>query len=120
MAGNKTSLIRILMNGIQKKCPNCSKGKIFSGYLSINNYCSHCNEHLPIYRTDDFGPWLSIVLAGHIVIPLVLSTEQTFAPSLWLQALLWIPISLIVVLYLLPISKSICLAIMWRLKIKDQ
>jgi uncharacterized protein (DUF983 family) len=50
----------------------------------------------------------------------VLSAEQTFAPSLWLQALIWIPFSLLVVLYLLPISKSICLAIMWRLKIKDQ
>jgi hypothetical protein len=25
-----------------------------------------------------------------------------------------------VVLYLLPISKSICLAIMWRLKMKNQ
>ena len=81
MVGNKTSLIRVLLNGILKKCPNCSKGKIFSGYLNINKYCSHCNEHLSIYRTDDFGPWLSIVLAGHIVVPLVLSAEQTFAPT---------------------------------------
>jgi uncharacterized protein (DUF983 family) len=120
MVGNKTSLIKVLLNGILKKCPNCSKGKIFSGYLSINKYCSHCNEHLSIYRTDDFGPWLSIVLAGHIVVPLVLSAEQTFAPPLWLQAIIWIPFSLFVVLYLLPISKSICLAIMWRLKMKNQ
>ena len=97
MEGIKTSLIRVLLNGILKKCPNCSKGKIFSRYLSINKYCSHCNEHLSIYRTDDFGPWLSIVLAGHIVVPLVLSAEQTFAPPLWLQAIIWIPFSLFVV-----------------------
>jgi len=49
-----------------------------------------------------------------------LSTEQTFAPALWLQALVWIPFSLIIVLYLLPVSKSICLAIMWRLNMKDE
>ena len=120
MAINKISLMRVLISGILKKCPKCSHGKIFSGYLKINNNCSKCNEDLSIYRTDDFGPWLSIVLAGHIVVPLVLSAEQAFAPDLWLQALIWIPFSLTIVLYLLPISKSICLAIMWRLKMKNE
>lgn len=120
MAKNKISLMRVLISGILKKCPKCSNGKIFSGYLKINNNCSKCNEDLSIYRTDDFGPWLSIVLAGHIVVPLVLSAEQAFVPDLWLQALIWIPFSLIIVLYLLPISKSICLAIMWRLKMKNE
>ena len=120
MVGNKTSLIWVLLNGILKKCPNCGQGKIYSGYLSVNNHCRYCDENLSIYRTDDFGPWLSIVLAGHIVVPLVLSVEKTFAPALWIQALIWIPFSLLVVLYLLPISKSICLAIMWRLKMKNQ
>jgi uncharacterized protein (DUF983 family) len=120
MTKNRVSLIRVLISGILKKCPKCSQGKIFSGYLKINNHCSKCNEDLSVYRTDDFGPWLSIVLAGHIVVPLVLSTEKTFAPALWLQTLIWIPFSLIIVLYLLPVSKSICLAIMWRLNMKDE
>ena len=103
-----------------KKCPNCGKGKIFSGYLNINISCSNCNEELSIYRTDDFGPWLSIVLSGHIIIPLVLAMEQTYAPALWIQAALWIPFTLITVLILLPISKGICITIMWNLKMKNQ
>ena len=51
--------------------------------------------------------------------PLVLSMEQNFKIDLWIQALIWIPITTVVVLFLLPISKSICLSILWRLKMKD-
>ena len=120
MCQSKTSLIKTLINGTLKKCPNCSSGHIFSGYLKINKTCSVCHEQLSIYRTDDFGPWLSIIVGGHIVVPLVLSVEQAFSPALWLQALIWIPFALLVVLSLLPISKSICLAIMWRLNMKNE
>ena len=45
--------------------------------------------------------------------------EQNFKIDLWIQALIWIPTTIIVVLFLLPISKSICLSILWRLKTKD-
>ena len=45
--------------------------------------------------------------------------EQNFKIDLWIQALIWIPITIAVVLFLLPISKSICLSILWRLKMKD-
>ena len=102
-----------------KVCPKCGIGKVFFGYLSINIECNNCDEKLSIYRTDDFGPWLSIVLGGHIIIPLVLLLEKTIAPALWIQAILWIPLTLVTVLVLLPISKSICLAIMWNLKMND-
>jgi|TARA_B110000003_G_C16472131_1_gene466118 uncharacterized protein (DUF983 family) len=116
----KISIFSILLRGLIKVCPKCGKGKIFSGYLSVNTKCSNCDEKLSIYRTDDFGPWLSIVLGGHIIVPLVLAVEQTIAPALWIQAVLWIPLTLMTVLILLPISKSICLAIMWNLKMKNQ
>lgn len=112
----KRALFKILLSGIFKKCPKCGNGKVFSGYLKIIKNCKNCNEDLSIYRTDDFGPWLSIILGGHIIVPLVLAVEQKFAPEMWIQTVVWIPLTLIIVLLLLPISKSICLAILWNLK----
>tara|TARA_B100001057_G_scaffold501095_1_gene620478 strand:+ start:4037 stop:4234 length:198 start_codon:yes stop_codon:yes gene_type:complete len=58
-------------------------------------------------------------MGGHIIVPLVLSVEQKYSLDLWLQAIIWIPTTIITVLFLLPISKSICLSILWRLKMKN-
>lgn len=113
------SIPAVLLSGMLKKCPKCGKGNIYSKYLKINNHCQLCNEELHSYRTDDFGPWLSIIMGGHIIVPLVLSVEQNYALDLWLQAIIWIPLTILTVLFLLPISKSICLSILWRLKMKN-
>lgn len=113
------SIPAVLLSGILKKCPNCAKGNVYSKYLKVNDRCKKCNEELHSYRTDDFGPWLSIIIAGHIMVPLVLAVEQNYALDLWLQAIIWIPLTILTVLFLLPISKSICLSILWRLKMKD-
>ena len=113
------SIPAVLVTGLLKKCPNCGKGNLYSKYLKFYSHCPICGEEFHSYRTDDFGPWLSIIISGHIIVPLVLSMEQNFKIDLWIQALIWIPITIAVVLFLLPISKSICLSILWRLKMKD-
>ena len=99
--------------------PKMWKREYILNVLKINNHCQLCNEELHSYRTDDFGPWLSIIMGGHIIVPLVLSVEQNYALDLWLQAIIWIPLTILIVLFLLPISKSICLSILWRLKMKN-
>ena len=108
------SLILVLLRSLLKKCPQCGKGKIFYSYLKQYDNCTHCSEEFSGFRTDDFGPWLTIILAGHIIVPLVLFVEQNYAPELWLQAMVWIPLTIITALFILPISKSICLAILWK------
>ena len=114
------SLILSLLRSFKKRCPRCGKGKLFSSYLKPNLSCSHCNEDLSIYRTDDFGSWLTIIMSGIIIIPLILTIEQTYAPPLWIQAVIWIPITLTLVLLLLPIAKGTCLTIMWIIKMKQK
>ena len=114
----KISLILALSRSILKRCPRCGKASIYKRYLKLKSNCNHCDEQLSIYRTDDFGPWLTIIIAGHIIVPLVLFIEQVYAPDLWLQAVTWIPLTITTVLFILPVSKSICLAILWNLNDK--
>ena len=89
------SIPAVLISGLLKKCPNCGKGNIYSKYLKVNDHCTKCREELHSYRTDDFGPWLSIIIGGHIIVPLVLWVEQDYALDLWLQALIWIPLTIL-------------------------
>jgi uncharacterized protein (DUF983 family) len=84
----------VLLSGLLKKCPQCGKGNLYSKYLKFYSHCSICGEEFHSYRTDDFGPWLSIIISGHIIVPLVLSMEQNFKIDLWIQALIWIPITI--------------------------
>ena len=114
----KISFLLALYRSFLKKCPSCGKESIYIRYLKLKTNCGNCNEELSIYRTDDFGPWLTIIIVGHIIVPIVLYVEQIYSPQLWLQATVWIPITILSVLYVLPISKSICLAILWKLKEK--
>jgi len=114
----KISLILALSRSILKRCPRCGKASIYKRYLKLKSNCNHCDEQLSIYRTDDFGPWLTIIIAGHIIVPLVLFIEQVYAPDLWLQAVTWIPLTIATVLFILPVSKSICLAILWNINDK--
>ena len=89
----KVSLLLALSRSVFKKCPQCGEEKIYKQYLKLKPNCNNCNEKLSIYRTDDFGPWLTIIIVGHIIVPLVLYIEQNYSPQLWLQAITWIPIT---------------------------
>ncbi|MCY4502933.1 MAG: DUF983 domain-containing protein, partial [Alphaproteobacteria bacterium] len=62
-----------------------------------------------------FPPYIAILLAGHVVVPLILFAEQAWAPALWLQALVWPTLALALIAVLLPVTKGGVLAAMWAL-----
>ena len=74
----KVSLLLALSRSVFKKCPQCGEEKIYKQYLKLKSHCNNCNEKLSIYRTDDFGPWLTIIIVGHIIVPLVLYRTKLF------------------------------------------
>ena len=54
------------------RCPCCGKGKLFRAYLKQVDACSACGERFADIRADDGAPWLTLILVGHIFIPLML------------------------------------------------
>ena len=53
-------------------------------------------------------------MVGHIVVPLVLLVERWGAqPPLWVHALLWLPLSVVLALFLLPRIKGAVIALLW-------
>ncbi|MYE00784.1 MAG: DUF983 domain-containing protein [Alphaproteobacteria bacterium] len=104
-----------LRNGIRRRCPACGRGALFAGYLRPVAACADCGEALGHIRADDFPPYIAILVAGHLVVPAVLFAEQTWSPPLWLQFLVWIPVTLALLAVLLPVAKGGVLAAMWAL-----
>ena len=104
-----------LRNGLRRRCPACGRGRLFAGYLRPVRSCGGCGEPLGHIRADGFPPYIAILVAGHVVVPLLLFAEQSWAPPLWLQVLVWPALALALVAVLLPVAKGGVLAAMWAL-----
>ncbi len=99
--------------GLAKRCPACGKGRLFSGFLSVNPTCANCGLELHHQRADDAPPYLTIFVVGHIVVPLMLLVEKLWHPDLWIHFALWLPLTLGLSLWLLPRVKGAVIGLQW-------
>jgi uncharacterized protein (DUF983 family) len=110
-------LVASILRGLGRRCPKCGRRGLFAGYLAIRD-CPHCQAPTGAIRADDFPPYATIMVVGHIVIPLLLVVEQIYAPALWLHLALWPAATLALTLWLLPPIKGGILGLMWALRLK--
>lgn len=99
--------------GLRGRCPRCGDGRLFEGYLKIAEQCGVCGLD---FRGEDAGdgPAVFIMFAvGFIVVPLALVAEIAFSPPLWLHLVLWIPVSLGLILAMLPPFKATLYALQY-------
>ncbi|MEQ8505696.1 MAG: DUF983 domain-containing protein [Rhodospirillales bacterium] len=106
-----------MLRGLARRCPSCGVGHSFRGYLKVMD-CPHCGEALGHIRADDFPPYLTIAIVGHMVVPLLLMTEQFLAPPVWVQLSIALPVALALTLTLLPRVKGAILGLMWHLGLR--
>lgn len=88
---------------------------MFRRYLKVAHDCAHCGEPLHHHRADDAPAYFTIAIVGHIVVGLVLAVEMAYHPPLWLHAALWLPLTVILALLLLPSVKGTIVALQWAL-----
>ena len=105
-----------MLTGWRGRCPNCGKGRMFRAFLKVADHCPACNEPLHHHRADDAPAYFVIVIVGHIVVPLAMSVEMSFAPSYWWHAAMWLPLTLGLSLLLLQPIKGTLVALQWALR----
>ena len=102
-----------MWRGIQGRCPNCGKGDLFKTYLKQNGVCSICSEDLSKLRADDGPAWLTILLTGHIMAPLLIYFSINEILPQWVTSALLIFIALALVFIILPRAKGLFIASIW-------
>ena len=70
------TLTKTLLNGVKLNCPSCGAGEIFASYLKRRDACPHCGESFVGLDADDGPAWLTIGIAAHIVVPLLIFLER--------------------------------------------
>lgn len=111
--GSPREIGRSLKRGWKQTCPACGAGKLYSSYLKVNDACPSCGEELHHHRADDAPPYFTILIVGHLIVWGILITEQTLAPPVWLQLSVWLPLTAVLSLLLLPRVKGALIGYQW-------
>ena len=100
--------------GLTGRCPQCGQGKLFDGFLALRQRCDNCGLDYSFADAGD-GPAVFVMfIAGFIVVGTALVVEIKYAPPLWLHALLWIPLILLVTLAPLRLIKGLLIALQFH------
>ena len=103
--------------GFVGRCPNCGKGRMFRAYLKVVDSCPVCGEDLHHQRADDAPPYVTMLIVGHIVVAGVVATEEVWPTSpLWLGLIVWIWLTFVLSLLLLPRVKGALVGYQWALR----
>ncbi|MCE8507545.1 DUF983 domain-containing protein [Ruegeria pomeroyi] len=102
-----------ILTGFRGRCPNCGEGRLLHSYLKVNDHCSECGEEYMHHRADDGPAYLTILLVGHLMAPLLLVVFETWRPSPMTLFTIFALGCLSLSLYLLPRLKGMVVAYQW-------
>ena len=114
--GGKRDLWSAMKRGFRGRCPRCGEGKLFRAFLKVGNNCSACGLDFTPHRADDLPAYLVIVIVGHIVVPLALWIETDYAPAVWLQLAIYLPLTVVLSLGLLQPVKGAVVGFQWAMR----
>jgi uncharacterized protein (DUF983 family) len=98
------------------RCPRCGQGALFAGYIAVRPACPSCGLDYAVFDPGDGPAVFGILIVGAIVCALALWTEFTFQPPLWVHAMLWVPLIVLLTAIFLRLSKSALLVLQYRHK----
>ncbi|PQV59222.1 uncharacterized protein (DUF983 family) [Defluviimonas denitrificans] len=102
-----------MLRGWRRRCPACGEGRMFEGYLKVRPTCPSCGEDLSHHRADDGPAYLTILIVGHLMAPLIMVAFVEFRPSPLVLASTFSAGCVALSLYLLPRLKGVIVGIQW-------
>jgi uncharacterized protein (DUF983 family) len=102
-----------MMHGWHRRCPQCGKGALFQGYLTVMPACPACHEDFTPQRADDGPAYLTILIVGHVMAPLFLWVFFQWQPSPAVMITVFTTGTVALSLYLLPRLKGALVALQW-------
>lgn len=102
-----------IIRGWQRKCPSCGSGPLLHSYLKVNASCPACREELHHHRADDGPAYLTILIVGHILAPLLLFVFARYRPEPFTLFAVFAIGCVSLSLYLLPRLKGAMIGFQW-------
>lgn len=102
-----------MMRGWRQKCPNCGAGPLLFNYLKVHDHCTVCEQEFQHHRADDGPAYLTILLVGHLMAPLLHIVFVQFRPEPIVLFTIFAVGTAALSLYLLPRLKGAMIGFQW-------
>ncbi|MEY4983315.1 MAG: hypothetical protein RIR62_1581 [Pseudomonadota bacterium] len=102
-----------LLRGWRRRCPNCGAGPMLRGYLAVRDSCPVCGEALHHQRADDGPAYLTILIVGHLMAPVMLYVFNAWRPDPLVASTVFSVGAVALCLWLLPRLKGAMVALQW-------
>jgi len=104
---------KAMLRGARGRCPRCGNAKLFYRFLKPVEICPGCGQDWTHQQADDFPAYVSILLTGHIVAPIIIALIQETALSLPALAAIIVPLMLTLMIGFLQPAKGAIIALQW-------
>lgn len=106
--------VSALKAGLLGRCPKCGEGKLYDGFIKLDDRCSECGLDYDFADSGD-GPAIFIMLfVGFFIVGLAIWVEVTYRPPYIVHALLWLPGVVVLSGLLLRPLKSLMIALQYK------
>jgi uncharacterized protein (DUF983 family) len=109
----KSKILLGVRQGLRLRCPNCGQGHLFSGFLKVSEHCEVCGLDNTVYPSDDAPPYLTLLLVGHLIIPIMFWLDRAWEPAMWVQFAIWLPLITVITIAALPYMKGAVIGFAW-------
>jgi uncharacterized protein (DUF983 family) len=79
--------------------------------------CADCGSPWHNIRADDAPPWLTILIVGHLLAPVILQMVRNDSLPYWLMVTSLLGLGLFLCLLILPRAKGLFIAVIWALRV---
>jgi len=87
-------------------CPKCNARTLFAGWLAFAPTCAACGLDLAQFNVGDGAAAFVTLIVGGLVVAGAIGLQASLDPPIWLQLLIWLPLTAIGVIGLLRIAKG--------------
>ncbi|MFA4949875.1 DUF983 domain-containing protein [Brevundimonas sp.] len=78
--------------GLLCRCPHCTKGPLFAGFLKVVDRCSVCGFDFTRLNTGDGAAIFIMQIAGGIVVFGALFVQIAYDPPIWAMLIVALPL----------------------------
>ena len=102
-----------LLRGIRSRCPRCGEARLFGKFLKPVAVCPRCHQDWSHHRADDMPPYISILITGHVLVPVIIYFGAVAEMSMWQALAICLVLAAGLMISLLQPAKGGVIALQW-------
>ncbi len=105
-----------ISTGLAGRCPRCGGGKLFTGFLTVAPACDACGLDYGFADAGDGPAFFVSMISGAVIAGLVLLIQVSADPPIWVYAVIFLPLTVLLCLGPLRPLKGVLIALQYRNK----